>query len=104
MKESIVDGGNDNECWECGAYGTEEHPLERHHLCHGTANRAQAEKYGLWVYLCYKCHRGTEGVHGKNGHQRDISLKRVGQRAFEAKIGSREEFRAIFGRSYIDED
>ena len=102
MKRSktIIDGGDTLECWICGRTDK----LELHHVCHGTANRALADKYGLWVYLCPDCHRGSNGVHGKNGHKRDLTLKRVGQRAFEDKIGSREEFRAIFGKSYIEDE
>lgn len=102
--ESIIDGGNDVQCWICGRYEGMRDLLEQHHMIHGIANRALSDKYGLWVYLCPKCHRGTDGVHGKNGHRRDMTLKCVAQRTFEEKVGSREEFRAIFGRSYIDEN
>lgn len=98
-RESIIDGGNDLECWFCGRTVN----LELHHVAHGTANRALSDKYGLTVFLCPKCHRGNDGVHGKYGHRRDMTLKCVAQRAFEEKIGSREEFRAIFGRSYLEE-
>ena len=31
----------------------------------------------------------------------DLHLKRLGQIAFERKLGSREEFIQIFGRSYL---
>lgn len=99
-RESIIPGGNDHECWVCGRTVN----LELHHCIHGTANRTLADKYGLYVYLCPACHRGTNGVHGKNGHQRDVTLKNVAQRAWEAVYGSREEFRAIFGKSFIDDD
>lgn len=98
-RESIIDGGNDLECWFCGSTQN----LHRHHIFMGTGKRNLAEKYGCWCYLCYECHEGTNGVHGKYGHRRDMTLKCVAQRAFEEKIGSREEFRAIFGRSYLEE-
>lgn len=97
--ESIIQDKDECECWICGKTDR----LEVHHICHGTANRSLSDKYGLWVFLCPDCHRGTNGVHGKNGHHRDQTLKCTAQRAFENKIGSREEFRAIFGKSYIDE-
>ena len=98
--ESIIDGGNDLECWNCGRTDN----LEVHHCIHGTANRSLSDKYGLWVRLCPDCHRGTNGVHGKNGHRKDMTLKCVAQRAFEERWGSREEFRAIFGKSYIEDE
>ena len=97
--ESIIDGGNDRECWICGSIKD----LEVHHCVHGTANRIQADRYGLWVYLCRECHTGTFGVHGKHGRERDLTLKRAAQRAFE-KRHSREMFRAIFGKSYLEEN
>ena len=98
LSDSIIQDGNVLECWCCGRTDK----LEVHHICHGTANRVLADKHGLWVYLCPECHRGTNGVHGKNGHRKDLTLKCVAQRAFEENH-SREEFRAIFGRSYLEE-
>lgn len=96
--ESIIDGGNDRECWICGRTDG----LELHHCIHGTANRKLADRYGLWVFLCRDCHTGTNGVHGKNGHHRDLTLKCTAQRAFE-RTHSREEFRAVFGKSYLED-
>ena len=98
--ESIIQGGNDLECWFCG----NQYKPELHHVIHGTANRCLSDKYGLYVFLCAECHTGTYGVHGKYGHDRDVTLKKVAQRAWEAVYGSRDEFRAIFGKSYIDDD
>lgn len=62
-------------CFFCGS----ERDLERHHCMHGTANRRLAEEDGLWVWLCPECHRGTNGVHGKNGHGKDITLKKAAE-------------------------
>jgi len=98
-KDSVIEGGNNYECWFCG----KQNGLEVHHCIHGTANRVQADNYGLWVYLCPECHRGTHGVHGKYGHERDLTLKKVAQRAYE-KEHSREQFRAVFGRSYLEDE
>ena len=51
------------------------------------------------MYLFPENHRGAMGPH----HNRaiDLHLKRLGQIAFERKLGSREEFIQIFGRSYL---
>lgn len=95
--KSIIQKNTDN-CFLCGKYGN----LERHHCLFGTANRKKADKYGLTVYLCPDCHRGTNGIHGKNGHPYDLRLKQIAQREFE-KTHSREEFVEIFGRNYIDD-
>jgi hypothetical protein len=56
---------------------------------------------GLIVYLCPECHRGTYGVHGKNGHDIDLDLKKIAQKMYEEKH-SREEWMNEIGRNYLD--
>ena len=56
---------------------------------------------GLIVYLCPECHRGTYGVHGKNGHDIDLDLKKIAQKMYEEKH-SREEWMSEIGRNYLD--
>ena len=73
--------------------------LEEHHIFFGI-NRKFSEKYGLKVSLCYEHHRGTNGVHGKNGKQLNEKLKKVAQRKFEEKH-TKEEFMQIFGMNYL---
>lgn len=81
-------------CFLCGSIRN----LEKHHIF-GGANRKWSEKYGLTVELCPFCHRDNqEGVHG-NREKMD-ALHRIGQEAFE-KTHTREEFRGIFGKSYL---
>lgn len=81
-------------CFLCGSIRN----LEKHHIF-GGANRKWSEKYGLTVELCPICHRDNqEGVHG-NREKMD-ALHRIGQEAFE-KTHTREEFRGIFGKSYL---
>ena len=74
--------------------------IEEHHVFFGTANRKFSEKYGLKVYLCPEHHRGTKGVHGRDGKTLDTYLKELAQSKFEEKE-SREKFRQIFGISYL---
>jgi len=74
--------------------------IEEHHVFFGTANRKLSEKYGLKVYLCPEHHRGTRGVHGRDGKILDTYLKELAQSKFEEKE-SREKFRQIFGISYL---
>lgn len=83
-------------CWFCGRFGT-----EKHHIIFGTANRKISDKYGLIVGLCYQCHRGTNGVHGRDGMEINKDLKHYAQEAFEKHHGTREDFRRIFGKSYL---
>lgn len=63
-------------CWVCGANRT-----ETHHVMFGP-NRKKADMDGLTVPLCPEHHRGTNGVHGKNGHDLDIRLKQAAEYAW----------------------
>lgn len=82
-------------CYLCGLY-TE---TERHHIFYGAALRPISERLGLVVYLCPECHRGTYGVHGKNGDKANRTLKDIAQRLWEREH-SHEEWMQIFGRDY----
>ena len=94
MSKSII--SEKKRCFVCGRCSG----IERHHIMHG-ANRSNAEEDGLWVYLCADCHRGTEGVHGRDGHELDMELKTMAQERWEQKYGSREDFVHRYGKSFI---
>lgn len=53
------------------------------------------------VWLCgQQCHEnGPESVH--RNRKTDLELKEEGQRRFEETYGTREDFRRIFGKSYL---
>lgn len=95
--KSIIQKHN-NHCFVCQI--PKGMPLEEHHIFFGTANRKISEKYGLKVPLCYEHHRGTNGVHGKNGRQLDIKLKKIAQRKYE-ETHTREEFIKLIGKNYL---
>lgn len=89
-------------CWLCGANGSCD-PLDKHHIFSG-ANRKLSEKYGLCVYLCHnQCHIfGPEAAH--ISAETAERLHQYGQRkAMIENCWSIDEFRAIFGRNYLDE-
>lgn len=91
--KSII--SNEKECYICGTTQN----LNRHHVFFGTANRKMSEKYGCWVWLCAKHHHmSNEGVHFNK--VLDEELKRRCQIVFE-KDHTTDEFRQIFGRSYL---
>lgn len=74
--------------------------LHDHHIYFGNARRKISEKYGFKVWLCFKHHEGTFGVHGKNGYELDLYLKKVCQIKFE-EHNSRNDFIKIIGRNYL---
>ncbi len=74
--------------------------LHRHHIYAG-GRRNISEREGFWVYLTGELHnQSNDGVHGKNGHELDLMLKRHCQLAYE-KEHSREEFIKLIGKSYL---
>ena len=73
--------------------------LHEHHVFYGSGLRKKSEKYGLKVYLCHeRCH--LYGVHKDAELNRRVQ-KVVQKRAMQYYKWSVEDFRAIFGRSYI---
>lgn len=73
---------------------------ELHHICYGNGLRKVSDRLGLVVYLCPECHRGTNGVHGKNGKNLSLDLKQIAQHTFE-ETHSREEWMREIGRNYL---
>lgn len=87
-------------CFLCGQNPCGD-PLDKHHIF-GGANRNKSEKYGLFVFIHHnKCH-----IFGKNSaHQNgevNRKLKAEAQiKAMEHYGWTVDEFRAIFGKSYL---
>lgn len=83
-------------CAECGGNSI----LHLHHVFGGTkAKRKAGEKYGCLEYLCWQHHEGNGGVH--NDRELDLKYKEKHQIRLEEEGMSREEFREIFGKSYL---
>lgn len=92
MSKSIIQ--TEKECFICRTTRN----LHEHHIFYGTANRRMSERYGMKVWLCQEHHTGQNGVHFDR--QLDLLVKTVAQGVFEEKVGDREKFIEIFGRSY----
>lgn len=79
--------------------------LEKHHIF-GAANRNKSEQYGLWVYLNHFYHNeppcAENGFLGSAHFTKEIRefLRKTAQTEFE-KTHTREDFRRIFGKSWI---
>ena len=85
------------ECFVCHST----YNLHLHHCYFGLKNRKISDKNGFTCYLCLQHHEGTDGVHGKNGHELDLQLKRLCQEKYEENH-SREDFIRLIGRNYLD--
>lgn len=92
MNKCIVSGYEDP---EYTAYPK----IERHHVF-GGFNRSKCEKYGYIAPLMNIYH--PNGVLADDHWQQlDLKLKQVCQKHYEQHHGTREDFIAEFGRSYL---
>ena len=92
---------NKETCYVCqrslDAYGMRP---EVHHIFYGHGLRNVSDRLGLVVYLCPECHRGTNGVHGKNGKALNYDLKQIAQHTYE-ETHNREEWMKEIGKNYL---
>lgn len=100
MKKSIVPGADPHTCYLCGRNGNGD-PLEKHHIF-GGPNRRLSEDDGIFIWLCgSRCHRnGPLSAHKCASTVR--MLHEIGQRSWEQKNGSREEFTKRYGKNYLE--
>lgn len=92
MSKSII--SNEKKCFICGRTIN----LHNHHIMFGK-NRKKADEDGLTVFLCYEHHEGTNGVHGKKGHELDIKLKKISVEIWCKYYNKTEEdFRERYGK------
>lgn len=81
-------------------YFTGTAPVERHHIW-GGSNRKNSEKYGFVIPLQPDLHPNGARADRRYAKDIDTRLKRMAQEYFEAHYGTREEFRGIFGKSWL---
>jgi Zn-finger protein len=97
MGKSIIDDGAER-CFLCGLYTA----LETHHIFHGTANRKKADKDGMIIHVCSKCHRL---IHQDTKSRLDEEIKEWAEGEWLSYYGKTEEdFRARYGKSYKEDD
>lgn len=93
-RESVITKNLDD-CYICKSRAS-----EMHHIFFGgnmkKSYRLKSEYYGLKLPLCRNCHNKAH-----NDREFNYRLRRIGQRCFEKKIGTREEFMAIFEKNYL---
>ena len=78
-------------CMICGSTDS----VTTHHLLCGS-NRRAADRHGLTIPLCRRCHDKVQ----TDGRLMAIS-KAIGQLLFMLKGGSKQEFMAEFGQDYL---
>lgn len=98
MAKSIIQEDREH-CFLCGRNASADYfGLDEHHVFFGPYRKA-SEKYGLKVYLCHeRCH--LYGVHKYADLNRKVQ-REVQKKAMQHYGWSIDDFRAIFGRSYL---
>ena len=76
-------------CEVCGRGGH----LELHHIL----RRKVPATVDNCIMLCLECHKGTKGVHGRDGHKLDFELKFNLQCKYERQGLSEDEVRKLMG-------
>lgn len=80
-------------CEVCGAVGH----LEIHHIIGGNGKRKQHESKESLIVLCWDCHQGTYGVHGREGGKLNLKLKRNLQEVYLKQGYPEDEVRVKMG-------
>ena len=88
--KSIIPDDREDRCYLCGRYI---HGGHVHHMLHGV-RRKTADRYGLTVHLCHRCHIDLHD-HGVM----DAELQELAQNVFEDRYGH-AEFMQVFGKNF----
>lgn len=73
---------------------------ERHEVYFSKAYRQKSVNDGLIVFLPRESHRGTNGVHGKNGDKLNRKLKQLAEKAWTSYYKkTKEEFIKEYGKA-----
>lgn len=83
-----------DKCYLCGSWSP---IIDEHHVFGGSCRKV-SDKRGLVVHLCRDCHNDVH-AHPSGSSMRYLHHK--GQKLYEAKIGTREQFIQEFIRSYL---
>ncbi|HLR34552.1 MAG TPA: hypothetical protein VK071_04395 [Tissierellales bacterium] len=71
--------------------------VQVHHILGGRGRRKQQERLETLILLCWDCHHGNYGVHGKNGRELDLKLKLDLQGKYRKEGYTDDEIRELMG-------
>lgn len=81
-------------CEECGVA---DYMCQLHHIIGGRGKRKQHETVESVILLCWDCHHGTFGVHGREGKTLDLKLKKQLQETYFNQGYTENEVRRMMG-------
>lgn len=93
----IVDERSNGVCEIC----TGNNLVQKHHIIKGRGKRIECQTEHSVINLCWDCHHGTYGVHGKYGRTLDLALKQRLDNTYK-ELGYKEDERRklLGGRLY----
>ena len=91
LVQAIFEEHGEN-CVICGSSN-----IELHHIIKGRGKRTKHENKYSVIPLCYECHRGTRGVHGRDGRKLDLYLKKQLQKKYFNMGYTEEQTRELMG-------
>lgn len=74
--------------------------VQLHHIIKGNGKRRQCETTESVIALCWNCHHGNYGVHGKNGSELDLELKRELEEVYREQGRSEKDIQYLLGGKY----
>lgn len=75
--------------------------VDRHHIFYGN-KRKLSEKYDFVIPIRKDLHHfGKEAIHDNPNKGLDLKLKKLAQTFYESNIGTRDQFREEFGKSWL---
>lgn len=75
MNKKIVQAVQERSKGLCEICGSP-HMTQMHHIIKGKGKRRQHENEFSVINLCWYCHHSNKGVHGRDGRELDLYLKR----------------------------
>lgn len=92
IAEKVIERSN-MLCEVCGG----NYMVQLHHIVGGRGRRKVHETEESVIALCWHCHHGDYGIHGKDGKKLNLKLKRDLQNRYFNKGYSEEEVRRLLG-------
>lgn len=97
MNKEIVQAVLERSKGLCEVCGAMDYNVQLHHIIKGRGKRKEHETTESIILLCWDCHRGTYGVHGREGKELDLRLKRQLQDKYFSQGYSEDEIRKLMG-------
>ena len=72
--------------------------VQHHHIIKGKGKRNECETVHSVIALCWECHHGNKGVHGKYGKELDEYLKRNLEKRYKELGYEGLELQQLMGR------